>query len=103
MVHVGMSDQEMTTFIKETFCVDSTYTAKQLFDAAELPPSWESVRTMLKLSAARGNELQNALLRATRDATGKGKKKQKIDSLPTDKSGRPLVACAHTSSWRVPT
>ena len=43
MVHVGMSDQEMTTFIKETFCVDSTYTAAQLFDAAELPPSWESV------------------------------------------------------------
>ena len=63
MVHVGMSDQEMTTFIKETICVDSTYTAKQLFDAAELPPSWESVRTMLKLSAARGNELQNALSR----------------------------------------
>ena len=65
MVHVGISDQEMTTFIKETFCVDSTYTAKQLFDAAELPPSWESVRTMLKLSAARGNELQNALRRLT--------------------------------------
>ena len=43
MVSVGMSDQEMTSYIKETFCVDSTYEAKQLFDAAELPPSWQSV------------------------------------------------------------
>ena len=30
MVSVGMSDQEMTSYIKETFCVDSTYEAKQL-------------------------------------------------------------------------
>ena len=40
MARAGMSDEEMTAFIKETFCVDSTYKAADLFAAAELPPSW---------------------------------------------------------------
>ena len=40
MARAGMSDEEMTAFIKETFCVDSTYEAADLFAAAELPPSW---------------------------------------------------------------
>ena len=87
-----MSDEEMTAFIKETFCVDSTYKAADLFAAAELPPSWQTVCTKLGLSTTRGTELQNALLRATRDATGKGgKRKRASDELPTDESGRPLV------------
>ena len=93
MARVGMSDQDMATFIKETFCVDSTFKASDLFDAAELPPSWQSVCAALGLNPARGLELQNALLRAKRDATGKGAKQQKStpDELPTDESGRPLV------------
>ena len=73
MARAGMSDEEITAFIKETFCVDSTYKAADLFAAAELPPSWQTVCTKLGLSTTRGTELlQNALLRATRDATGKG-------------------------------
>ena len=91
---VGMSDQEMTSYIKETFCVDSTYEAKQLFDAAELPPSWQSVCAVLGLSATRGLELQNALLRAKRVASGNGSRTGKRtlpDDLPTDATGRPLV------------
>jgi len=92
MARAGMSDEEMTAFIKETFCVDSTYKAVDLFAAAELPPSWQTVCTKLGLSTTRGTELQNALLRATRDATGKGgKRKRASDELPTDESGRPLV------------
>ena len=31
MARAGMSDEEMTTFLKETFCVDSTFTAAALF------------------------------------------------------------------------
>ena len=27
MARAGMSDEEMTAFLKETFCVDSTFTA----------------------------------------------------------------------------
>ena len=33
MARVGMSDQEMTVFIKETFCVDSNFKASDLFDS----------------------------------------------------------------------
>ena len=42
MARAGMSDEEMTAFIKETFCVDSTYKATDLFAAAELPSSVQS-------------------------------------------------------------
>ena len=28
MARAGMSDEEMTAFLKETFCVDSTFTAR---------------------------------------------------------------------------
>ena len=35
MARAGMSDEEMAAFIKETFCVDSTYKATDLFAAAE--------------------------------------------------------------------
>ena len=43
VARVGMTDEEITTYLKETFCVDNTYTAKALFNAAELPASWASV------------------------------------------------------------
>ena len=55
MARAGMSDEEMTAFIKETFCVDSTYKAADLFAAAELPPSWQTVCTKLGLSTTRGS------------------------------------------------
>ena len=42
MLRIGMDDAEMTTFIEETFCVQCPYTAQQLFDAAQLAPSWQS-------------------------------------------------------------
>jgi len=61
MARAGMSDEEMTAFIKETFCVDSTYKATDLFAAAELPPSWQTVCTKLGLSTTRGT---SALLKA---------------------------------------
>ena len=51
MAHLSMSDDEMTTFIKDGFGVDSSYSAKDLFEAAELP-SWLSVRTDLGLSSS---------------------------------------------------
>jgi len=35
MARAGMSDEEMTAFLKETFCVDSTFTAADLFNVAE--------------------------------------------------------------------
>ena len=37
MAHLGMSDDELTTFIKDGFGVDSSFSAKDLFEAAELP------------------------------------------------------------------
>ena len=52
MAHLGMSDDEMTTFIKDGFGVDSSFSAKDLFEAAELP-SWLSVRTDLGRVAKR--------------------------------------------------
>ena len=77
MARAGMSDEEMTAFIKETFCVDSTYKAADLFAAAELPPSWQTVCTKLVLSTTRGTELlQNALLAesdARRDGQGRAR------------------------------
>jgi len=36
MARAGMSDEEMTAFLKEMFCVDSAFTAADLFNAAEL-------------------------------------------------------------------
>ena len=54
MARAGMSDEEMTAFLKETFCVDSTFTAAALFDAAELPPSWQTVCMKLGLNTTRG-------------------------------------------------
>ena len=36
MARAGMSDEEMTAFLKEMFCVDSTFTAADLLNAAEL-------------------------------------------------------------------
>ena len=63
MAHLGMSDDEMTTFIKDGFGVDSSFSAKDLFEAAELP-SWLSVRTDLGLSKSAGLQLQNVLLKA---------------------------------------
>ena len=36
MARAGMSDEEMTAFLKEIFCVDSASTAADLFNAAEL-------------------------------------------------------------------
>ena len=55
MAHLSMSDDEMTTFTKDGFGVDSSYSAKDLFEAeaAELP-SWLSVRTDLGLSSSAG-------------------------------------------------
>ena len=55
MAHLSMSDDEMTTFIKDGFGVDSSYSAKDLFEAeaAELP-SWLSMRTDLGLSSSAG-------------------------------------------------
>ena len=50
MARAGMSDEEMTAFLKEMFCVDSTFTAAALFNAAELPPSWQTVCTKLGLN-----------------------------------------------------
>eukprot|EP00964_Phaeocystis_antarctica_P142744 scaffold108073_cov33-Phaeocystis_antarctica.AAC.1 len=35
MARAGMSDEEMTAFLKETFCVDSTFTAADLFNVAK--------------------------------------------------------------------
>ena len=63
MARVGMSDGEMATFIKDTFCANSTY-GPLVFAAAELPPSWQTVCAALGLDAARGLALQNALLGA---------------------------------------
>ena len=65
MARAGMSDEEMTAFLKETFCVDSTFTAADLFNAAELPPSWQTVCMKLGLNTTRGTELQNAACRPT--------------------------------------
>ena len=61
MARAGMSDEEMTAFIKETFCVDSTYKAADLFAAAELPPSWQTVCTKLGLSTGTSACLQTYL------------------------------------------
>ena len=46
LLPLGVSDErdeDMTTYLKETFCVDSTYgyAESALFDAAELPPTQE--------------------------------------------------------------
>ena len=75
MAHLGMSDDEMTTFIKDGFGVDSSYSAKDLFEAAELP-SWLSVCTVLGLSSSAGLQLQNALLKAIRATTAPGGKRK---------------------------
>ena len=54
MLRVGMTGEEITTFLKETFCVDNTYTASALFNAAELPgASWASVRAELHILRVR--------------------------------------------------
>ena len=45
MARAGMSNEEMNTFLKETFCVDSTFTAAALFNAAELRrQGWHDAR-----------------------------------------------------------
>ena len=88
-----MSDDEMTTFIKDGFGVDSSFSAKDLFEAAELP-SWLSVRTDLGLSKSAGLQLQNALLKAIEARAAPGSKRKAAEApqaLPTDGLGRPLV------------
>ena len=93
MAHLGMSDDEMTTFIKDGFGVDSSFSAKDLFEAAELP-SWSSVRTDLGLSNSAGLQLQNALLKAIKARAAPGSKRKAAEApqaLPTDGLGRPLV------------
>ena len=93
MAHLGMSDDEMTTFIKDGFGVDSSFSAKDLFEAAELP-SWLSVRTDLGLSKSAGLQLQNALLKAIEARAAPGSKRKAAEApqaLPTDGLGRPLV------------
>ena len=47
MAHLGMSDDEMTTFIKDGFGVDSSFSAKDLFEAAELSTLARGCRTYL--------------------------------------------------------
>ena len=93
MAHLGMSDDELTTFIKDGFGVDSSFSAKDLFEAAELP-SWLSVRTDLGLSKSAGLQLQNALLKAIEARAALGSKRKAAEApqaLPTDGLGRPLV------------
>ena len=48
----------------QLIALDSNYKASDLFVAAELPPSWQTVCAALGLNAARGLALQNALLGA---------------------------------------
>ena len=79
MAHLGMSDDEMTTFIKDGFGVDSSFSAKDLFEAAELP-SWLSVRTDLGLSKSAGLQLQNALLKAIEARAAPGSKRKAAEA-----------------------
>ena len=93
MAHLGMSDDELTTFIKDGFGVESSFSAKDLFEAAELP-SWSSVCTDLGLSNSAGLQLQNALLKAIKARAAPGSKRKAAEApqaLPTDGLGRPLV------------
>ena len=104
MAHLGMSDDELTTFIKDGFGVDSSFSAKDLFEAAELP-SWSSVRTDLGLSNSAGLQLQNALLKAIKARAAPGSKRKAAEApqaLPTDGLGRPLVHGSSVASMAVP-
>ena len=80
MAHLGVSDDELTTFIKDGFGVDSSFSAKDLFEAAELP-SWSSVRPDLGLSNSAGLQLQNALLKG-RGGTSERKERRVPKSGP---------------------
>jgi hypothetical protein len=56
MARAGMSDEEMTAFIKETFCVDSTYKATDLFAAAQPadPPTLAQLIAVARAKATPG-------------------------------------------------
>ena len=68
MAHLGMSDDEMTTVIKDGFDVDSSFSAKDLFEGSRRQsclPMWNGpcirVHSVdLGLSSSAGLQLQHA-------------------------------------------